>query len=369
MKIGMLTSGGDCPGLNAVMRAFAKYAYSHIGNVKIYGFLDGYTGLIENDYEILEEKDFENLLLAGGTMLGSKRQPFKQMTETDGNNRSKLDKMKETYKKLELDCLVTLGGAGTHKTAALLSSEGCNVIGLPKTIDNDIWGTDVTFGFDTAAEVAAECIDRMHSTAASHGRIMLVEVMGNKVGWLTLYAGLAGGADMILIPEIPYDEDAVVEFLEGRRKAGAKYSIVAIAEGALSREEASLRKKERLALRAARGETTVTQRLARNIEARTGRGDADAGDRLSAEGRLPQPARPRSVHPHGQLCGGIGGKGKIRRDGGVYGGQSDVQFPLRHRGKDEERTVFSPDGAGREVDRRQLRGAGTEKLKRVLSGK
>ena len=270
MKIGMLTSGGDCPGLNAVMRAFAKYAYSHIEDVKIFGFLNGYTGLIENDYEILEEKDFENLLLAGGTMLGSKRQPFKQMTVADENNRSKLDKMKETYRKLELDCLVTLGGAGTHKTAALLSAEGCNVIGLPKTIDNDIWGTDVTFGFDSAMEIATECIDRMHSTADSHGRIMLVEVMGNKVGWLTLYAGIAGGANMILIPEIPYDEDAVVDFLEKRRRAGARYSIVAIAEGALSREEASLRKKDRLAIRAARGETTVTQRLARNIEARTG---------------------------------------------------------------------------------------------------
>ena len=270
MKIGMLTSGGDCPGLNAVMRAFAKYAYSHIEDLKIFGFLNGYTGLIENDYEILEEKDFENLLLAGGTMLGSKRQPFKQMTVADENNRSKLDKMKETYRKLELDCLVTLGGAGTHKTAALLSAEGCNVIGLPKTIDNDIWGTDVTFGFDSAMEIATECIDRMHSTADSHGRIMLVEVMGNKVGWLTLYAGLAGGANMILIPEIPYDEDAVVDCLEKRRTAGARYSIVAIAEGALSREEASLRKKDRLAIRAARGETTVTQRLARNIEARTG---------------------------------------------------------------------------------------------------
>ena len=165
---------------------------------------------------------------------------------------------------------MTLGGAGTHKTAALLAAEGCNVIGLPKTIDNDIWGTDVTFGFNSAMEIATECIDRMHSTAASHGRTMLVEVMGNKVGWLTLYAGLAGGANIILIPEIPYDEDAVVAVLEKRRKAGARYSIVAVAEGALSKEEASLKKKDRLTLRAARGETTVTQRLARNIEARTG---------------------------------------------------------------------------------------------------
>ena len=270
MKIGMLTSGGDCPGLNAVMRAFAKYVCSHIEDVKIIGFLNGYTGLIEREYEILEEKDFENLLLAGGTMLGSKRQPFKQMTVSDGNNRSKLDKMKETYEKLGLDCLITLGGAGTHKTAALLASEGCKVIGLPKTIDNDIWGTDVTFGFSSAMEIATECIDRMHSTAASHGRIMLVEVMGNKVGWLTLYAGIAGGANMILIPEIPYDENAVIAFLEKRRREGARYSIVAIAEGAVSVEESKLKRKEMAALRAARGEGTATERLARAIEEKTG---------------------------------------------------------------------------------------------------
>lgn len=270
MKIGILTSGGDCPGLNAVMRAFVKYVCAHIRGAEIIGFLDGYTGLIENEYEILGEKDFEPLLLAGGTVLGSKRQPFKQMTVEDENNTSKLDKMKENYQRLGLDCLLTLGGAGTHKTAALLSAEGCNVIGLPKTIDNDIWGTELTFGFHTAMETATECIDRLHSTAASHGRIMLAEVMGNKVGWLTLYAGLAGGADMILIPEIPYDRAAVISFLEKRRKAGARYSIVAVAEGALDREEVALKKKERAALRAARGQRTVTERLAKEIEEKTG---------------------------------------------------------------------------------------------------
>ena len=270
MKIGLLTSGGDAPGLNAVMRAFAKYVFNNVENVKIFGFLNGYTGLIYNEYEELKEKDFEDLLLEGGTMLGSKRQPFKLMTVPDENNRSKLDKMKANYEKLGLDCLVTLGGAGTHKTAALLSSVGCNVIGLPKTIDNDIWGTDLTFGFHTAMQVATECIDRMHSTAASHGRTMVVEVMGNKVGWLTLYAGLAGGANMILIPEIPYEENAVVEFLQKRNKAGARYNIIAIAEGAISVEEAALKRKEMLALRASRGEHTATERLAKLIEEKTG---------------------------------------------------------------------------------------------------
>ena len=317
MKIGMLTSGGDCPGLNAVMRAFAKYVCSHIEDVKIFGFLNGYTGLIENEYEILAEKDFEPLLLAGGTVLGSKRQPFKQMTVSDGNNRSKLDKMKETYEKLGLDCLVTLGGAGTHKTAALLSSEGCRVIGLPKTIDNDIWGTDVTFGFSSAMEIATECIDRMHSTAASHGRTMLVEVMGNKVGWLTLYAGLAGGADMILIPEIPYDEDAVVEFLEKRRKEGARYNIVAIAEGALSAQAQGNGGLARLA----RGNDGHGTPGAGNRGA-DGRGDAHAGDRLPPARRLAQRLRPRDLHADGKLCGRAGRKEKIRRHRG-HGGRKD----------------------------------------------
>ena len=270
MKIGILTSGGDAPGLNAVMRAFAKYVFENVENVKIYGFINGYTGLIGGDYQELEQEDFDDLLLEGGTMLGSKRQPFKLMTVPDENNRSKLDKMKDVYDKLGLDCLVTLGGAGTHKTAALLSSVGCNVIGIPKTIDNDIWGTEITFGFHTAMEVATECIDRIRSTATSHGRTMLVEVMGNKVGWLTLYAGLAGGADMILIPEIPYDEDAVIEFLKKRNKEGARSNVIAVAEGAISVEESRMKRKDMLALRTELGQKTATERLAKLIEARTG---------------------------------------------------------------------------------------------------
>lgn len=270
MKIGILTSGGDAPGLNAVMRAFAKHVFNNVAGVKIYGFLNGYTGLIEGNFQELSEEDFENLLLAGGTMLGSIRQPFKLMTVPDEKNRSKLDKMKETYDRLGLDCLITLGGAGTHKTAALLSSVGCNVIGLPKTIDNDIYGTDLTFGFHTAMEIATECIDRVRSTAASHGRTMLVEIMGNKVGWLTLYAGLAGGADMILIPEIPYDENAIVDFLQKRNKSGARCNVIAIAEGAISVEESLMKRKDMLAVRAAIGQKTATDSLAKAIEQRTG---------------------------------------------------------------------------------------------------
>ena len=232
MKIGILTSGGDCPGLNAVIRGFAR------------------------------------ILNVGGTILGTSRQPFKSMTDEDRNGQSKLDMMKKNYNALGLDLLVTLGGAGTHKTAALLSSVGLNVIGIPKTIDNDIYGTDVTFGFHTAVDIATECIDRIHTTAASHGRTMLIEIMGNKVGWLTLYAGIAGGADIILLPEIPYDPDAVVKTVEKRIENGRAFNIIAIAEGAMSIEESKMKKQERLEYRG--GRATGTEKLAEYIEEKAG---------------------------------------------------------------------------------------------------
>ena len=176
--------------------------------------------------------------------------------------------MVKNYKKNKLDLLVTLGGAGTHKTASLLSDAGCNVIGLPKTIDNDIWGTDVTFGFHTALEIDTECIDRIHTTAASHGRTMLIEIMGNKVGWLTLYAGIAGGADIILIPEIPYDPDEVCNMVTKRYESGKAFTIIAIAEGAMSKKEAAMKKTERLEYR--NGEATATNRLAKYIQEKAG---------------------------------------------------------------------------------------------------
>ena len=165
----------------------------------------------------------------------------------------KVDKvaaMKKTYKDLKLDCLVTLGGNGTHKTANLLSEEGLNVIGLPKTIDNDLYGTDFTFGFHTAMDIATEVVDRIHTTAASHGRCMVIEIMGNKAGWLTLYSGVAGGADVILIPEIPYDIDKVAKVVEARAKSNKGFTIIAVAEGAMDKEEAKMKKKEREARRA-----------------------------------------------------------------------------------------------------------------------
>ena len=269
MKIGILTSGGDCPALNAVIRGFAKYAYNNIKGVEIYGIADGYGGLISGEYKKMKQEDFSGILNVGGTILGTSRQPFKKM-QVEENNSTKVQKMKSNYKKMGLNALLTLGGAGTHKSAALLVSEGLNVIGLPKTIDNDIFGTDVTFGFYSAVDVATECIDRIHTTAASHGRTMLVEIMGNKVGWLTLYAGIAGGADIILLPEIPYDTAVVCKKVRERAEAGKAFSIIAIAEGAIEKSEAGLKKKERVQKRSETGDVTLTNRLAREINARTG---------------------------------------------------------------------------------------------------
>ncbi|MDY4799975.1 MAG: ATP-dependent 6-phosphofructokinase [Bullifex sp.] len=268
MKIGILTAGGDCPGLNAVIRGFAKYVYNQIPGAEIIGVQDGYRGLITGEVTKLKESDFSGILNIGGTILGTSRQPFKQMKVEDQNGESRLDQMVKNYKKNKFDLLVTLGGAGTHKTASLLADAGCNVIGLPKTIDNDIWGTDVTFGFHSALDIDTECIDRIHTTAASHGRTMLIEIMGNKVGWLTLYSGIAGGADIMLIPEIPYDPDEVCEMVTRRYESGKAFTIIAIAEGAMSRKEAQMKKAERLEARG--GEATATNILARYIQDKAG---------------------------------------------------------------------------------------------------
>ena len=245
LKIGMLTSGGDCQALNATMRGVVKGIYRLRDDVQIYGFLEGYKGLIYGNYRMLTSQDFSGILTKGGTILGSSRQPFKLMREPDENGLDKMKAMKANYKKLGLDCLVVLGGNGSQKTANLLSQEGLNVIGLPKTIDNDLWGTDMTFGFQSAVDIATNTIDCIHTTAASHGRVFIVEIMGHKVGWITLYAGIAGGADVVLIPEIPYDIDKVVKALNRRTKEGKRFSILAVAEGAVSKEVAALPKKER----------------------------------------------------------------------------------------------------------------------------
>ena len=243
-RIGMLTSGGDCQALNAAMRGVVKGLSKNVEDLEVYGFYEGYKGLIYGNYRLLTSEDFSGILTKGGTILGTSRQPFKLMRVPDENGLDKVEAMKQTYYKLRLDCLVILGGNGTQKTANLLREEGLNVIHLPKTIDNDIYGTDVTFGFQSAINIATEAIDCIHTTAASHNRVFIVEVMGHKVGWLTLYAGIAGGADIILLPEIPYDIDKVLDALSARSKAGKGFTILAVAEGAISKEDAALSKKE-----------------------------------------------------------------------------------------------------------------------------
>ena len=243
-RIGMLTSGGDCQALNATMRGVAKGLYNTFEDVEVYGFLEGYKGLIYGNYVKMKPSDFSGILTKGGTILGSSRQPFKLIDEPTPEGLNKVEEMKKNYNKLKLDALVVLGGNGSQKTANRLSQEGLNVIGLPKTIDNDIYGTDVTFGFQSAINIATDAIDCIHTTAASHNRVFIVEVMGHKVGWLTLYAGVAGGADIILLPEIPYDIDKVVDAIHKRTKEGKGFTILAVAEGAISKEDAALSKKE-----------------------------------------------------------------------------------------------------------------------------
>ena len=257
-RVGILTSGGDCPGLNATIRGVAKALYARMGdNVEIVGILNGYSGLINGDYKEMSEDDFRGILTLGGTILGTKRTPFKMMRVVEDDNVDKVAAMKKTYKDAKLDCLLCLGGNGTHKTANLLSQEGLNIIGLPKTIDNDIFGTDV--------------IDRIHTTAGSHSRVMCIEIMGNKAGWLTLYSGIAGGADIILLPEMPYDIDRVCDAVERRAKKGSNFSIIAVAEGAMNCEEARMKRKDWMAKRAEAGVgTTATNRIAQAVQKKTG---------------------------------------------------------------------------------------------------
>ncbi len=269
LRIGILTSGGDCPGLNAAIRGVARAAYERFPDAVVVGIANGYKGLIECEAREMERGEFSGILTLGGTILGTSRQPYRTMRLVDENNTDKISMMCDNYKKLKLDCLVTLGGNGTHKTANLLAQEGLNVIGLPKTIDNDIAGTDVTFGFHTALDIATECIDRLHTTAASHGRVMVCEIMGNKAGWLTLYAGLAGGADIILLPEVPYDMQKLIAALEERRKMKKSFSIVAVAEGAMDLAEAAMKKKDREAARAAVPGFSIAQRIAGQLSAST----------------------------------------------------------------------------------------------------
>ena len=295
-RVGILTSGGDCQGLNAAIRGIAKNLYHYYGEqVQIYGIIDGYRGLINGEYRLMNKDDFSGILTRGGTILGTSRQPFKLMRVIDENSVDKVAEMKKHYKEMKLDCLAILGGNGTHKTANLLSEEGLNVVTLPKTIDNDLWGTDMTFGFQSAVDIATNVIDCIHTTATSHGRVFIIECMGHKAGWLTLHAGIAGGADVILIPEIPYNIDKVIEYIKNRTKSGKTFSILAVAEGAISEDIAKLPKKKKKEAMANLMYPSISYKIAHEIEEATGQetrvtvpghfqrgGSPDSYDRLLA---------------------------------------------------------------------------------------
>lgn len=233
-RIGILTGGGDCPGLNAVIRSIAKPAMSHY-NAQVFGIIDGYEGMVEGRHRELSPLDVLGIINQGGTILGTsnKGDPF-HFPMGDRNNLRIVDASQQVmdhYRNLKLDVLVTIGGDGTQIIAHKLSQMGLNVIGVPKTIDNDLDSTDITFGHDSARAVATEAIDRLQTTASAHHRVMVMETMGRYAGWLALGAGLAGGADIILIPEIPFSWDAIFDAVLKRSK-GAKFSIVCVAEGA-----------------------------------------------------------------------------------------------------------------------------------------
>jgi phosphofructokinase-like protein len=229
MRIGILTAGGDCPGINAAIRGVGKTAIIEYG-MEVIGISSGFLGLINQEYETLDENKLSGILTLGGTILGTSREnPFKK-----GNTFNAIDKpklIKKHYKEMGLDALVCIGGNGTQRTAANLAEEGLNVVGIPKTIDNDVYGTDVTFGFDSALWIATEAIDRLHTTANSHKRIMVIEVMGHHAGWLALYSGVAGGGDVILLPEVKFDVNYVCRYLKKRAVNKKPYSIVVVAEG------------------------------------------------------------------------------------------------------------------------------------------
>jgi 6-phosphofructokinase 1 len=269
--IGILTAGGDCPGLNAAIRGVCRAAYDRYG-INIIGISDGFRGLIEENVRYLNTEDFTGILTRGGTILGASREkPFRsEIRDSDDIAGEKVTIIKETYRKLGLDCLVVLGGNGTNTTGYRFAQEGLNIIGLPKTIDNDIVGTDRTFGFHSALSIGAEAIDRLHSTAQSHHRVIVIELMGHKAGWLALYAGVAGGGDVILIPEIPYDINAIGRHIEERKKSGKNFSIVVVAEGALSVQEANMEKRDRKKYRIENGPSTA-YRVAREISEETGK--------------------------------------------------------------------------------------------------
>lgn len=328
--IGILTSGGDCPGLNAAIRGVAKAALAR--GTKVIGIQDGFRGLVENRTMTLEDKDVSGILTHGGTFLGSSRDKPHKM-DMGGTVMDMTEVAVSNARKNHIDCLVCLGGNGTQKNAMRLHEAGLDVLTLPKTIDNDVAGTDITFGFDSSMAIATEAIDRLHTTASSHHRAIVCEIMGHKAGWLTLGAGIAGGADVILLPEIPYDLGLVVEHLRARRHHNKRFSILAVAEGAISKEEAREegRKKKKLLQKEENGKVLVEEPMASRI-AREIQQAADIEVRFTSLGHVQRGGIPTATDR--LLCTRLGTKAGELLEQGTYNvmvgikGQACVAVPL-----------------------------------------
>ncbi|HCJ12035.1 MAG: 6-phosphofructokinase [Verrucomicrobia bacterium GWF2_51_19] len=324
--IGILTAGGDCPGLNAAIRGVAKAAIQY--GIRVVGIQDGFRGLVENRIVDLDNKSVSGILTQGGTMLGSSRDRLSAMPMGD-KTLDMTDVAVSNLTRLHIDCLVCLGGDGTQRGALYLQEKGgVNVMTLPKTIDNDVGLTDITFGFDTALGIATEAIDRLHTTATSHHRIIICEIMGHDAGWLALGAGIAGGADVILIPEIPYDLSVIGQHIDHRRMMGKRFSIIALAEGAVSIEELTHKKKDKpKVIRDGMIEEPKAHRIARQLRELTG---VDA--RVTSLGHVQRGGAPSATDR--LLCTRLGAAATQLLNEGTYNvmvgikNNACVPFPL-----------------------------------------
>ena len=281
--IGILTAGGDSPGLNAAIRAVGKAAKRAYG-MHVIGFRDGFRGLMQNRFIRLDDETLSGILTKGGTILGTSREKVHKMDVGEGKPMDMRPMIKKVVDQHDLKALVCLGGGGTQKNALRLLEAGLPIVTLPKTIDNDVWGTDISFGFDTALGIATEAVDRLHSTAHSHHRIMVVEVMGHNAGWLALGAGLAGGADAVLTPEISYEVESVAESILQRKAAGSSFSIIVVSEGAMSGAEKA--EHDRLLEAVVEAEDEAAEEEARVVfgkfEVARSRSTAEMAERLAA---------------------------------------------------------------------------------------
>ncbi len=262
MRIGLLTGGGDVPGLNAAIRAVVKHGTSTYGHT-IVGFRNGWRGVVDGDVQDLARRDVRNVLPQGGTMLGTAR--FHPHSADGG-----LDAVRATLEAERIEALICIGGDGTMHAAHKVAETGVRIVGIPKTIDNDVWGTDRSIGFDTAVTIATEAVDRIHTTAESHNRVMIIEVMGRHAGWIAVHAGIAGGAEIVLTPEDPFDIDRIVKFLKHRHRAHASFSIVVVAEGAVPAEGTAMEYTTQVGKFGEIIAGAVGERLKGEIEARTG---------------------------------------------------------------------------------------------------